>query len=277
VKQSNDFNGTNNSFTQLLAKSDTTPLGSFEIADIGTPIAVAPFFTPVILLQKYASSTVAYDSCHNVKGNYSGAALAHHGLTGATITPATTLNWSSGTGKVDITPSVSETDNTVTVTDPATGISDTSNFFDTQQKICTFADPDACAWQNGNGSIKANAPKPISGSLGVGFDPVANVTWDCGGNPLGDTVITIAPHDTPSDDYQVTIVYSKQVSGTGNANAFVVCESKDDGASFHELQACSTLSSNPLPDCVVDQKRITGGALQIILNLQPGDPYVAGK
>jgi hypothetical protein len=30
-------------------------------------------------------------------------------------------------------------------------------------------------------------------------------------------------------------------------------------------------------DCVLDQKRITGGALQVILSLLPGDPYVGGK
>ena len=281
AKQSNDFSGQPGNDMTLNPASDLTPLGSFEIADIGTPIAVDPFFTPAILLQKYTSSTVAYDTCHNSKGDYSGAALTHHGLTGATISPSTSLSWTSGTGTVDITPVYSETDNTITVKDGTTGISDTSNLFDTQQKICTFADLDLCSWQNGNGSIKANAAKPATGSLGVGFDPAANVTWDCGGNPLGDTVITISPHDTPSADYQVTITYSKQVSGTGSANSFVVCESTDNGGSFHQLFACSTYPTPvppaQLPDCVVDQKRVTGGALQIILNLQPGDPYVGGK
>jgi hypothetical protein len=204
VKQSNDFNGTNNWFTPLTAQSDMTPLGSFEIDPIQTPIAVAPFSTPVILTgQQYTSTTTAYDSCHNVK-TYSGAAVTHKlpGLTGATYVPTggQTLSWASGVGTLKITPAVSETDNSITVKDPTTGISDTSNFFDTQQKICTLADPDACAWANGNGSIKANAPKPATGSLGVGFDPVANVTWDCGGSPLGDTVITISPHDTPTAD-----------------------------------------------------------------------------
>lgn len=280
AKQSNDFSGTPGNAMTLDPASDLTPLGSFEIVDIGTPIAVAPFFTPTILLQQYTSTTTAYDTCHNVK-NYSGAAVTHHGLTGATYVPGggQTLSWSGGTGTLKLTPSVSETDNTITVTDPTTGISDTSNFFDTQQKICTFADTDACAWQNGNGSIKASAPKPLTGSLGVGFDPVANVSFVCGGSgsALGDTVITIAPHDTPTDDYQVTLVYSKQVSGTGNANSFIFCISTDNGLTFTQLQACSTFSTTPLPDCVVDQKRVTGGALQVILNLQPGDPYVAGK
>jgi hypothetical protein len=278
AKQSNDFSGQPGNDMTLNPASDLAPLGSFEIADVGTPIAVDPFFTPVILLQKYISTTTAYDTCHNVKGNYNGATLAHHGLTNATITPTTSLSWSNGTGMVDITPSVSETNNTLTVTDPTTGINDTSNFFDTQQKICTFADQGACAWQNGNGSIKANAPKPTTGSLGVGFDPVANVNFVCGsgsGGALGGTVITISPHDTSAGAYQVTLVYSKQVSGSGNANGFIFCESTDNGASFNQLPSCSVSGTGV--DCVVDQKRVTGGALQVILNLLPGDPYVGGK
>jgi hypothetical protein len=278
AKQSNDFNGTNNWFTLLSAGTDLTPLGSFEIADIGTPIAVKPFFTPAILLQQYTSTTTAYDSCHHVK-TYSGAAATHHGLTSAAYMPTGggTLNWTGGVGTLKFTPTVSETDNTLTVTDPTTGISDTSNFFDTQQKICTFADLDACAWQNGNGSIKANAPKPTTGSLGVGFDPVTNVAFVCGGSggALGDTVITISPHDTPSGAYQVTLIYSKQVSGSGPANGFIFCESTDNGATFQQLPSCGVSGTGV--DCVFDQKRVTGGALQVILNLLPGDPYVAGK
>jgi hypothetical protein len=276
AKQSNDFSGQPGNSMTLNPASDLTPLGSFEIADIGTAIAVDPFFTPAILLQKYTSSTVAYDTCHTVKGNYTGATLTHHGLTGATISPSTSLNWSNGTGKVDITPVVSETGNTITVTDSTTGISDTSNFFDTQQRICTTTDTTDCAWNNGHG-INASAPKPATGSLGVGFNP--NITFTCNnatGGALGNTVITIAPHDTPDGAYPVTLVFSKQVSGTGNANAFIFCESIDEGASFTQLPSCADVDPT-VKDCVLDQKRITGGALQVILNLLPGDPYVGGR
>ena len=73
----------------------------------------------------------------------------------------------------------------------------------------------------------------------------------------------------------MTLVYSEQVSGTGNANAFIFCESTNSGASFNQLPSCA--DSGTGLDCVVDQKRITGGALQVILNLLPGDPYVTGK
>jgi hypothetical protein len=280
AKQSNDFNGTNNWFTFQTAGSDLTPLGSFGINPIGSPIDVIPFFTPAILLEQYASTTTAYDTCHNVKTTYSGADLTHVGLTGASYVPddGQTLSWASGVGTVKITPIISETDNTITVTDPTTLISDTSDPFDTQQKICTEPDATGCTWKNDNGSISASAPKPATGSLGVGFNPNVKFSGDCTGDSLGKTMITIAPHDTPAGvDYQVTIVYAKSVSGTGNANGFIVCVSTDDGGSFQVLPSCSSVSGTPLPDCVVDQKRISGGALQIILNLNPADPYVGGK
>jgi hypothetical protein len=77
--------------------------------------------------------------------------------------------------------------------------------------------------------------------------------------------------------YQVTIVYSKQASGTGSANAFVFCESTTDGLSWGTTPLPSCADTDPLlQDCVFDQKRITGGALQVILSLI-GDPYVGGK
>ena len=88
-------------------------------------------------------------------------------------------------------------------------------------------------------------------------------------------MITISPHDTPAGAYLVTLVYSKQVSGTGNANAFVFCESTNDGVSFQQLQSCAVSGTGF--DCIVDQKRVTGGALQVILSLLPGDPYVGGR
>src|SRR5262249_47275771 len=147
-----------------------------------------------------------------------------------------------------------------------------------QDRICTSGD--SCTWSNGN-SINASAPGPASGSLGVGFNPV--VPFSCGGGPttpLGNTLITISPHRTsnPGDHvaYQVTIVYSKQASGTGNANAFVFCENTHDGAAGFWTQLPSCAISGTTVDCVVDQKRVTGGALQVILSLV-GDPYVGGK
>lgn len=284
VKQSNDFNGTNNSFTILPAKSDQTPLGSFTIGtlvdavfvpQIGTQIG--DVFAPAIQTGVTTDATVnALDTCGAAKAGYNGPTTLTHNLNSATVSGPT---WSaSGVGTIPIKPTISETERSLTLTDVLTGISKTSDPFDTQQKICTHADS-SCTWNNGN-SISASAPAPSSGSLGVGFNPVVPFSCGNGTTPIGGNVITIAPHgtSTPGDQvpYQVTIVYSKQVSGTGNANAFVFCETTAiDGTGWAQLPSCGA-STGTSVDCVVDQKRVTGGALQVILSLL-GDPYVGGK
>lgn len=284
VKQSNDFNGTNNWFTILPAKSDLTPLGSFTIGtlvnavfvpQIGTQIG--DVYAPAIQTGVTTNATVnALDTCGAAKAGYSGPTTLTHNLNNATVSGPT---WSgSGVGTIPIKPTISETDRGLTVKDIATQISKTSDPFDTQQKICTHADS-SCTWNNGN-SINASAPAPSSGSLGVGFNPVVPFSCGNGTTPIGGNVITIAPHGTsnPGDHvpYQVTIVYSKQASGTGNANAFVFCETTaTDGTGWAQLPSCGA-STGTTVDCVVDQKRVTGGALQVILSLL-GDPYVGGK
>lgn len=282
VKQSNDFNGTNNWFSPLLAKSDLTPLGSFAWDPIGTTVngvfAPALYTTNAADYPSPSPKVHALDTCGVAKAGYNGpTTLAYSGHLASVSGPS---SWTaSGVGTVSIAPTISETNRGLTVTDTLTGISQPSDPFDTQDKICTSINV-SCTWANGN-SINATSHGPSQGSLGVGFNPV--VPFSCNGStnvtPLGNSVITIAPHGTsnPGDNvtYQVTIVYSKQASGTGSANAFVFCESTNDGATWTLLPSCAA-STGTTVDCIVDQKRVTGGALQVILSLV-GDPYVGGK
>jgi hypothetical protein len=282
VKQSNDFNGTNNWFTQLLAKSDMTPLGSYAWDPIGTTVdgvfAPAIYTTRAVNYPSPSPTVHALDSCGAPKTGYSGpTTLAYSGAPDK-VTVSGPSPWSaSGVGTVSIAPTISETNRSLTLTDFLTGIKGTSDPFDTQDKLCTSVDI-SCTWGNGN-SINASAHGPAQGSLGVGFNPVVPFSCSGGTVPLGNSVITIAPHGTsnPNDQvaYQVTIVYSKQVSGTGSANAFAFCESTTDGASWTLLPSCSAPAGTTV-DCVFDQKRVTGGALQVILSLV-GDPYVGGR
>jgi hypothetical protein len=281
AKQSNDFSGQPGNDMTLNPASDLTPLGSFAWNPIGTQIG--DVFAPAILTGTNSNETVdALDTCGALKtASQSPFDTAYNGPTTlaydghqATVSG---LTWSSGVGTASIKPTVSETSRTLTLTDIQTGISAQSDPFDTQDKICTSVDT-SCVWHNGNNSINANANGPATGSLGVGFDPAANVNFVCNGPgaPLGGTVITISPHDTPAGSYLVTLVYSKQLSGTGSANAFSFCESTDNGATFTQLLSCADTDPG-LHDCVSDQKRVIGGALQVILSLLPGDPYVGGK
>jgi hypothetical protein len=283
AKQSNDYNGTNNWFTLISPPEDLTPLGSFAWDPIGT--MVNGVFAPAIYTNKglglpgypSPSPTVhALDTCGAPKTGYKGPTTLEYSGNSATVSGPT---WSaSGVGTVSIAPTISETNRTLTLTDTLARISQASDPFDTQDRICTSVDT-SCTWGNGN-SINASSNGPSQGSLGVGFNPVLPFSCNGGTVPLGQTVITISPHGTsnPGDQvpYQVTIVYSKQVSGTGNANSFAFCESTTEGVSWTQLLPCSTYSTTPLPDCVVDQKRVTGGALQVIINLL-GDPYIGGK
>jgi hypothetical protein len=284
VKQSNDFNGTNNWFTQLTAKSDMTPLGSYAWDPIGTTVngvfAPALYTTNAANYPSPSPRVHALDSCGAAKPGYNGpTTLAYNGHSATVSGPS---SWSAGgVGSVSIAPTISETNRNLTLTDSLTGISGVSDPFDTQDKLCTSVDT-SCTWANGN-SINASSHGPGQGSLGVGFNPVVPFSCNSGTTsitPLGGTVITIAPHGTsanPTDKvpYQVTIVYSKQASGTGSANAFVFCESTDDGANWTTLPSCAAPAGTTV-DCVFDQKRVTGGALQVILSLV-GDPYVGGK
>jgi hypothetical protein len=282
AKQSNDFSGQPGNDMTLNPASDLTPLGSFHWDPIGT--TVNGVFAPAIYTTRAAnypspSPTVhGLDTCGAPKTGYSGPTTLTYNGAPDKVTVSGPSPWSaSGVGTVSIAPTISETNRSLTVTDSLTGISGASDPFDTQDKLCTSVDI-SCTWGNGN-SINASSHGPGQGSLGVGFNPVVPFSCSGGNVPLGNTVITIAPHGTsnPGDHvaYQVTIVYSKQASGTGSANAFVFCESVTDGATWTLLPACA--DTDPLlHDCVFDQKRVTGGALQVILSLV-GDPYVGGK
>src|SRR5947207_2469872 len=99
VKQSNDFNGTNNWFTQLLAKSDMTPLGSFHWDQIGTTVngvpAPALYTTNGVGLPGYPSlnpTVHALDSCGVAKMGYAGPTTLAY--SGNSANPSGPSSWS---------------------------------------------------------------------------------------------------------------------------------------------------------------------------------------
>jgi hypothetical protein len=305
VKQSNDFSGQpGNGFVSASA-SDTTPLGSFtidqisDVADVGFPTVLDtlnPAFTP------FDFKTTAYDSCGVVKQNYTGASLDYSFLTGATffsvsankaITKTTypTTAWSGGVADVHVSPVVTETPNSLTVTDPTTGIFKQSNVFDVVDFPCTTQSSlvnGMCQWQNPKKSITATTAPPGADlqSIGIGFNENDNVlgTFTCAGrtSAIGQSIINVNPHLPADTTYQVTLTFTKQASGSGPASGFVVClvdsmpQQASDWLAATVVTACP--SSTPVAadaPCVLSQKRITGGALQIVLFLNDaaGDPW----
>ena len=180
-KQKNDFSGSpGNDFLVNAQTSDLIPLGSFDIATIETVTADGQHVPAILTGVGKVSTTTAYDTCDNVKTTYSGATRTATLLTGASFSPTSGLSWSNGVGTVTITPSVTETDNRLTVTDTATGVTANSNFFDTTDRLCTSTDLEPCEWANNNRKIKAKAdPPPEDASLGIGFN--STLSFSCGG------------------------------------------------------------------------------------------------
>jgi hypothetical protein len=283
AKQSNDFSGTPGNDLSLGATgTDLTPLGSFIVAPIETDISsvTPPLHVPQIVTNVTEPvSVTAKDTCGNTKSDYSGAALAEvHSpprLAGAGL--PSSLSWSGGVGSASFKPVNVEVVDQLSVSDPVTGISATSNSFDVVETICAVAGT-TCTWQNKNNTINATSTVPGNGqALGLGFQQLGSVTCTPeGGTPLSPKgeAIEIDPVNY-TGPYTITLVYAKSVSGTGST-PFVTCLSKDNGASWFAVPDCgSTVPVNTAP-CVQSRKRVTGGALQIVLFLEQGDPGSAG-
>jgi len=267
VKQSNDFSGQPGNDFQAAA-TDLTPLGGFSIPTIGTQTTMNAF----------AVTVTADDTCGVPKTDYSGATatLAHTLLTGATpFVPASGLKWSAGgVGTVGITPVVSETGNTLTVSDTTTGVTNTSNPFNVVDVLCP---PGDCQAKNSttNPQTLADSLVPKGGSLGVGFNSTLNFSCNSVNKAVGSFTI-IDPSSYPVDKlgnpipFLVTLTYSKSVSGSRPASSFIVCITDTIGGAWLQLQPCAT---HPAP-CVQSAKRTNFGDLQVVLSLLPLDPWI---
>lgn len=270
AKQSNDFSGSGNDFQFDPQGSDLTPLGSFVIAPIQT-IKDGQTIPAILTEVGHVSTTTARDVCENTKTNYSGATRAQTFLTQAGFSPAQGLNWSNGIGTVTITPEWTETGNALTVTDSTTGVSSTSNFFDTTDKLCTPSET-VCEWEDEGKKILAKSnPPPAGANLGIGFNSL--LPFDCAGEdePIGGTIVNINPRGFTAP-YTVSLTYQKSATGNGPASSFDVCLSKEDGAAEWDapLAECG---STPVAPCIQERKRVSGGHLLIVLFLSPTDPW----
>ena len=157
------------------------------------------------------------------------------------------------------------------MTDPISGVSSTSNFFDTTDKLCTPTDT-VCEWANEGRKIVATAGSPPSGAnLGIGFNSL--LPFDCAGEtePVGGTIVNINPRNY-TVPYTVSLTYAKSETGNGPASDFDVCLSKVDGATAWEdpLEECGSTAVAP---CIQERKRVSGGNLLVVLYLEPGDPW----
>jgi hypothetical protein len=277
AKQSNDFSGSGNDFTLKTAGSDLTPLGSFDFATVESVDPITGLHVPQIFVGAAKPlSITARDTCGNVKTDYSGATLSAKAavpprLVGTNVFSA--LTFTNGSGSGTVTPPDVEAADQIVVTDSASGINTGSNGFDVVETLCAGSGT-VCTWQNKNRSIFATSTVPgdSGASLGFGFRSLA-VSCTSGTSSfsiVGDGVdINPLHYSLP---YQVTLTYSKSLTGTGPASAFHFCIS-DDTLVWTPLPACSSTVS---VQCVLSQKRVTGGALEFVLVLDPHDPWGGG-
>jgi hypothetical protein len=275
AKQSNDFSGQPGNSMTLSPSSDVTPLGSFVFAPIET-VLPGSLHVPQILTNAAAPLGVtAYDTCGNVDADYSGGSFA-----AATANPTrldgasfTGPSFSGGSTTGSVTPVLVEAADRVTITDSVTGIVGTSTpTFDVVETICAVPGT-VCNWQNKKGTITASSTVPGdmggTSSLGFGF---RELTATCGAGSLVGEGVNINPYHYTTP-YQVTLTYSKSLTGNGPAAAFAFCTSADNTLNWAPLPACSSAVT---VDCIVTQKRVTGGALQFVLVLDPADPWGGG-
>jgi hypothetical protein len=276
AKQSNDFSGQPGNSMSLSPSSDLTPLGSFVFAPIETVLPDSGLHVPQILTDAAAPLAVtAYDTCGNVDSDYSGGSFA-----AATASPTrldgasfTGPSFTGGSSAGSVTPVLVEAADRVTITDSVTGIVGTSTpTFDVVETICAVPGT-VCNWQNKKGTITASSTVPGdmggTSSLGFGF---RELTATCGAGSLVGEGVNINPYHYTTP-YQVTLTYSKSLTGNGPAAAFAFCTSADNTLNWAPLPACSSAVT---VDCIVTQKRVTGGALQFVLVLDPADPWGGG-
>jgi hypothetical protein len=268
AKQSNDFSGRpGNGF--LAGTTDLQPLGSFSIGLNATqPTTAGPF----------TITATALDTCGTTKTNYNGAApytgssLVTIGLDGASGLQ-TWSGWSNGANSETITPLVAQSGNKITATDTLSGIT----------KMLTFAVLDtvcigSCHFgSNGNTSsspIQIDSTVPGGAALGLGFNPnvVSAPTYTCGttNSAVGGLAALIAPSGYGANTaYTLTLTYSNALTNGRPVSSFAFCLS-EDGTHWSTALPCPALAPTP---CVISQKRVPGGALQIVLQLYSNDPY----
>ncbi|HEX6789093.1 MAG TPA: hypothetical protein VF091_07615, partial [Gaiellaceae bacterium] len=162
IKQSNDFNGTNNLFTMLTTGSELTPLGSFVFAPITSTAPGTDIQVPQILVNQTTNlSITALDTCGKADADYSGAKLAPSPADRLANATFGSLTWATnGTGdrlgSASLMPTDVEVQDTVVVTDPASQISQPSNQFDVVETICALTGT-SCVWSNKKGTITATS------------------------------------------------------------------------------------------------------------------------
>jgi hypothetical protein len=287
AKQSNDFSGAPGNFLQQnLAGSDMTPLGSYVFAPVESVVTAAdgPLHVPQIVVNQAAPiSITALDTCGNVDTDYTGGTFGL--VSGLALPDFSGLTWVSGVGSATLTPVTVEVGDQFSITDSASGITANSGStspkttFDVVQTICAKAGT-VCVWTDKNKPITATSTVPGDNnghaSLGLGYKPFKNSDVCTVGSPIGDSIY-IDPYQY-TQPYTIVITYAKSLAPKGPASNVVTCKDvgvDQNGNTIWSRTAIPPCANTPAAPCA-DAQNIQGGALQITLYLNPGDPHSGG-
>jgi hypothetical protein len=269
AKQANSFSGPpGNDFQPTAGDVNTTvtvgaaALGRFAFDPIGTQQTN----------QAFTVTITAYDSCGNVKTDYTGGATLTGDLTG--LGNPYSLSWgtNTGVGSASLTPTTSQFVAQLHVQDGTVGAD--SNTFEVADKATTCTSSGPCHLSDTDGTTTIDSPTPSgSQTLNVGLlsGSLVGAFTGCSANgPLpGESIVTIDPSGYTTS-FTVTLTYSKSIApGTGVAN-FVVCKSNDTGVTWTALSLCK--NNHPSPPCILSRSRTGVGDLVETLLVSPNDP-----
>jgi hypothetical protein len=276
TKQANNFSGSSGNDFQMTA------------GDVNTTVAVGAaalgrfVFNPIGTQQTNHAFTVtitAYDSCGNVKTDYSGGATLTGNLTGLGNPYALSWGSNTGIGFATLMPQAAQFVAQLHIQNASASVEADSNTFEVADKATTCTStsgPCHLSNTNENGTTTVDSPTPSgSQTLNIGLlsGGLISAFTGCSLNgPLpGEYIVTIDPSGyAASDTFTVTLTYSKSLApGTGVAN-FVVCKSNDSGVTWEALSLCK--NSNPAPPCILSRSRTGVGDLVETLLVSPTDP-----
>jgi hypothetical protein len=112
-------------------------------------------------------------------------------------------------------------------------------------------------------------------SLGLGYKPFRSGETCGAGSGVGDSIY-IDPYQY-TEPYKIVLTYGKSLAPKGPASNVVTCKGTDnpDGTTSWDRAAIPPCPSKPVAPCA-QAANVQGGALEITLYLDPGDPHTGG-
>lgn len=274
VKQSNNFSGppgNNVAGPSVLLLDVVGPAATFAFGTIGSPQVVGTPFTVSVTAQDACAQDARYYTGEPV---LSGLDTAPNGTT-----PGFALSsFVDGVAEASATAAIAQFEATLIATDEAAEIEGSSDDFNVVTKLCEPGAHGPCVASDGVGTTISAPSPPLGASLELSLlrrgEPFA-----CGGTtaPAIGSLGNIAPDNYVeaghADPIPVTVSWTLP-TGSGNPT---VCLSMDkeltESTVFEPVSKCGR---TPVAPCEFSRTR-SGDRLEVVLLIEPVDPWVGGR